>query len=341
MKAAVIHEFGPPSVLRYEDVATPEPGPGEVQLKILAAGLNRLDIYLREGSVLPSFPWPHILGSDASAEVSALGAGTSRFKIGDRVIPMPGYPFAPEDRPFSPMSAAPSYALRGIGAWGTYAEYMTIPEHWVVKDETGLTPELVATLPMPIVTGVRAVKVVGEVKAGHHVLVHGGASGTGSMNLQIAKALGAKVAATVRTSAKAEFVRSLGADLVIDMSRDDFVKSVQDWTGGRGCDVVIDNLGGDILGKSLDALRPLGVLVAMGFVAGLDVGFNVRGFFFPQKQVRGSLMGDIDDLNWGLDHVKQGKIKPVLDRTFALKDAAAAHERLGASTGTGTAVLLP
>jgi NADPH:quinone reductase len=340
MKAAVLREFGAPSVLKLEEVPTPEVRPGHVLIKVLATGVNRLEDYLRSGTVVP-LKFPHVLGSDAAGEVAAVGSGVSRFKVGDRVIPMPGYPLDVKDYPFTPMSAAPSYAIGGIVEWGTYAQYIQVAERWVVRDETGLPPEDVATLPMVVVTAVRAVKRVGEVKEGDHVLIHAGASGTGSMNIQVAKALGAKVATTVDSIEKGELARRIGADLVIDVQKDDFVKVTKDWTNGRGLDVVIDNLGGPVLQKSLDALRPLGVCVAMGFVAGVEVTFHVRNFFFTHKQIRGTLMGDVDDMTWGLDLVKKGKIVPQLDKALPLAQAAEVHRLLSENKVRGNIVMLP
>lgn len=338
MKAVTLRAFGAPEVLTYGDLPTPVPGEGEVLVKILATGLNRLDHYLRSG-VRPDLPLPHVLGSDVAGIVEALGPSVAGFKPGDKVIPLPGYPQDPAEAGFHPMSAAPSYAIRGAGPTGTYAQYMTVPARWLLPDETGLPPEQVATLPMVVATGVRAVKVVGEVKAGDTVLVHAGASGTGSMNVQVAKALGARVAATVRTPDKAGFVRDLGADLVVPL--DGFEAAVRDWTGGRGVDVVVDNLGGEVLGRSLDVLAPLGRLVSMGFVMGAEATFALRPFFFSQKQIRGTLMGDRADLEWGLAQVKAGRIRPTLDRTYPLSQAAEAHARLAAGEALGTIVLLP
>jgi len=341
MKAAVLRGYGDPDVLRYDDVTTPAPGPGQVLVRVLAAGLNRLDHYLREGSVTRDLAWPHVLGSDAAGVVEAVGAGAARFSVGDRVIPMPGYPLDPAEADVRPISAAPSYAIRGIAEWGAYAQFMVVPEQWLLRDDTGLAPEQAATLPMTVVTSVRAVRGVGGVGPGSTVLVHAGASGTGSMAVQVARALGARVIATVRTATKADFVRGLGAERVIDLHTEDFVARTLDWAGGRGVDVVIDNLGGDVLGRSLGALRPEGVLVSIGFVAGLEAGFNVRGFFFAQQQIRGSLMGDASDLEWGLDQVRQGTIRPTLDRAFPLAQAAEAHRHLAAGAARGNTVLLP
>lgn len=341
MKAAIFREFGPPSVLKYEEVATPSARPGHVVIQVLASGVNRLEHYIREGSVTREIAMPHILGSDAVGQVAELGAGVSDFKVGDRVLPMPGYPLKDVDERFQPMSAAPSYAIGGIAGWGTYAQYAEVPAKWLLHDNTGVSVEQLATLPMVLVTGVRAVKEVGQVKNGDRVLIHAGASGTGSMNLQIAKALGASVAATVRGAPSAALAQKLGADLVIDTEREDFVKAVRDWTDGRGVDVVIDNLGGDILPRSLEVTRTLGTVVAMGFVAGLQVTFDIRGFFFGQRRLLGTLMGDVADFRFGLDLVKAGKIRTVLHDVIPLEDAARAHELLAEGKLLGNLVLKP
>ncbi|MCH7986775.1 MAG: zinc-binding dehydrogenase [Acidobacteria bacterium] len=341
MKAAVLREFGNVDVLKYEDVPTPKPKPGHILMKVLAAGVNRLDHNLREGSVVPELPFPHILGIDAAGEVAELGPGVSGFQIGERVVPMPGFPLKEEEYDIRPAVTAPSFALLGLGIWGTYAEYIEVPARWVLKDDTGLKPEELATLPMVLATGVRAVKVVGGVKAGDKVLVQAGASGSGSLQIQVAKALGAEVATTVRDDAKGEFAKSLGADLVINARKEDFVQRVKEWTGGQGADVVIDNLGGDVLSKSIDAARAQAVIVAFGFTAGTEVTFDIRNFFFAQKQLRGSMASDIEDLQWGLEQVREGRIKPVLDRALPLSQAAEAHRLISTNQVTGSLVLLP
>jgi NADPH:quinone reductase len=341
MKAVVMRAFGGPEVLRVEEVATPKARPGRVVLKVLAAGINRLDHYLREGSVTRDLALPHVLGSDAAGEVVEIGSGVQGFSLGDRVVPMPGYPLADADADFMPMSAAPSYAIAGIQAWGAYAEYMEVPARWLLRDDSGLSPEQVATLPMVVVTAVRAVRGVGGVKPGDRVLVHAAGSGTGSMNLQIAKALGAEVAVTVGSASKAEMARQLGADLVINSREEDFVERTRQWTQGRGVDVVIDNLGGDILGRSLLATRATGTVVTIGFVAGLHLELDIRAFFFAQRRLLGSLMGDMDDLRFGLGLARQGRLRPVLDTVLPLAEAARAHQRLAESDVIGNLVLKP
>ncbi|MCH7878682.1 MAG: zinc-binding dehydrogenase, partial [candidate division Zixibacteria bacterium] len=237
MKAAVIHEFGDFDVLKLEDIERPSPKPGHILVKVLAAGVERLDHYIREGSIVPELPFPHILGADAAGEIAELGEAVTGFQIGERVIVVPGYAQKEEETSIRPTVTAPSFALPGLHISGTYTQFMVAPAYALIKDETGLKPEEVATLPVPLGTAVHALKVIGEVKAGDRVLIHSGASGSGSMQIQVAKALGADVATTVRSDAKGEFAKTLGADLVINTRNEDFVERVKEWTGGRGVDV--------------------------------------------------------------------------------------------------------
>lgn len=148
MKAAVIHSFDDPDVLKYEDVPTPTPGPGHILIKVLAAGINRLDHYLREGSIVPDLPFPHILGADAAGEVAELGKGVDSFTVGERVIPVPGFPLKEEEYHIRPAVTASSFTLAGLGIPGTYAQYIEMPARWVIRDDTSLKPEEVATLPL-------------------------------------------------------------------------------------------------------------------------------------------------------------------------------------------------
>ena len=341
MKAAVLRQFGGPEVLKYEEIDTPKPKAGHVLITVLAAGLNRLDHYLREGAIVPDLPFPHILGVDAVGEVVELGEGVTSLNIGDRVIPAAGFTLNEADDANRPLANSASFVVPGVHLWGAYAQYMEVPARWAVKDTTGISAAEAATLPVVLGTSVRAVKQVGEVKAGDFVLVTAGASGSGSMHVQVAKALGAQVAATVRDDAKGEYVRSLGADLVINTRKEDLVERVKAWTGGQGADVAIDNVGGSEFSTIIDAVRPFGIVVAYGFTSGAEVSFNIRDFFFTQKQVRGTIFADPEDLEWGLEQVRTGKITAALDRTFPLSQAAEAHRLLANNQVKGNYVLLP
>ncbi len=341
MKAITIRNFGDFDVLKYQEIETPQPKAGNILIKVLAAGINRLDDYIREGSIVPELPFPHILGADAAGEVAEVGEGVTGFEIGERVILVPGYAQKQEETDIRPTVTAPSFALPGLHTSGTYTQYYEAPAYAVIKDETGLKPEEVATFPVVLATSVHAVKGIGEVKAGDKVLIHSGSSGSGSMHIQVAKALGAEVATTIRKEEDREFVQNLGADLIINSKEEDFVAKVQEWTGGSGVDVVIDNLAGDVLAKSIEAAKPQGVVVAFGFAAGPEVKFDIRSLFFAQKKLRGSMASDIEDLKQGLELVKQGKIKPLLDKTFPLSQASEAHRYIASNQVKGNIVLLP
>ncbi len=341
MKATVIHEFGDFDALKHEDIERPKPTLGHVLIKVLAAGVERLDHYIREGSIVPELPFPHILGADAAGEVAGLGEGVTGFEIGERVIVVPGYPQKAEETNIRPTVTAPSFALPGLHISGTYTQFMDVPAYALIKDDTGLKPEEAATLPVPLSTAVHSLKKVGEVNAGDRVLIHSGASGSGSMQIQVAKAMGAEVATTVRSDAKGEFAENLGADLVINTRKEDFVERVKAWTGGIGADVVVDNLGGDVLAKSIEATKPMGVIVAFGFSAGPEVKFDIRSLFYAQKKLVGSMASDLEDFKWGLEQVSLGRIKPLLDHTLPLSNAAEAHHLISTGEVTGNLVLLP
>lgn len=338
MRAAALTRFGDPSVLSLADLPKPAPKAGELLIRIEAAGLNRLDHYIREGGVNPALSFPHILGSDAVGVVEALGEDVEGFEPGDRVMPMPGHPTDPADPGAAVLSLSRSYAIRGLAENGAYAEYMTVPARWTLKETTGLSAVEAATLPMALVTAVRALRGVGDVRRGDRVLIHAGASGTGSMLIQVARALGAEVAATIRSEGKRAFVEGLGADLVVNMKDESALAAVKEWSGGEGVDVTVDNLGGPSLARSVESVRPLGRVVLMGNVLGLESTLPVRSIFFPQKEIRGTLMGGVEDLQWGLDQVRKGAIKPTLDEVFPLEKAAAAHERLAAGAALGNIV---
>ena len=218
---------------------------------------------------------------------------------------------------------------------------MEVPARFPLQDDTGLSPEEIATLPVVLGTAEYAVRDVGEVKAGDRVLVQAGASGSGGMQIQVAKALGAQVATTIRSEDKRAFAESAGADLVINTRHEDLAGAVGEWTGGKGADVVIDNQAGDVLAQSIEAAKPKGVIVVFGFAAGTQVSFDVRSLFFGQRQLRGSMASDPEHLEWGLKQVRAGHIRPLLDRSLPLSQAAEALELVATIKVKGNIVLLP
>jgi len=341
MKAAVIHGFGEPDVFRYEDVEQPEPGVGEVLVKVAACGINRYDLYMRMGAVFTDIAFPHVLGADVAGTIAAVGPDVVGWNEGEAAIIAPGYPIDPGDWEIKPENRAPSFEVTGTHTWGGNAEYVRMPARFVVKDETGLPAEQAAAMPLVLMTAVHAVQTLGEVREGMRVLVQAGASGSGNACVQVARALGAKVATTVGSAEKVETAKEAGAELVINYNERDFADAVLDWTDGVGVDVVIDNIGGSVFENNLRALRSAGIFVNFGLVGGIKATLNIRDLFFRQHQIRGSFMGSMDEFRRGLKLLAEGKVKAPIDRAFPLKDAAEAHRYIESRAVRGKVVLIP
>lgn len=342
MQAATLTAFGDIDVLNFGEVPTPSPRPGHVLIKVEAVGANYYDTLVRSGAVSRSLPLPHIVGSDVVGCVEKLGEGVDSFSLGDRVIVAPGFPADPAEWNMTPENEAPSYFPTGTYGWGGYAQFMEAPARWLLRDETGLPPEELATIPLVLVTAVHAVKTLGGVGPGSWVLVQAGASGSGSMAIQVAKALGAQVITTVSTDDKAALARSMGADAVIRYRETDVTAAVLEWTSKIGVDVVIDPVGGSTLGASLDCLRPRGTLVNFGLSGGVQATIpHLYPFFRNERRMLGSWMGSMAELRLGLDWVKQGRIRAAVHKVLPLKAAREAHRMMAEAEVVGKLALLP
>lgn len=342
VKALIISDFGGPEVLRYEDIETPRATPGHVVVKVAAAGTNYYDILVRSGAVSRDIALPHIGGSDVVGEVAEVGDGVSTWRVGDRVVVAPGYPTKPEEARHTPENEAPSYFPTGTFERGGFAQFMLVHERWLLLDQTGIPAEELASMPLVLVTAVHAVKTLGQVGEGSCVLVHAGASGSGSMAIQVAKALGARVITTVSTKAKADVARRVGADEIIFYKTAPFAGAVFERTEGKGVDAVIDPVGGDTVADSLNSLKPRGVVVNFGLVGGAKATIpHLYPFFRNERRLVGSWMGSIAELRFGLDLVRQGRIKAALDATMPLSEGAEAQRRISAGEVAGKIVLLP
>ena len=341
MKAAVIHEFGGPEVFSYEDVAEPKPAAGEVVVKVGACGINRYDLFLRAGQVFTDLTFPHVMGADVAGKIAAVGKEVTEYREGDAVIIAPGYPIDPEDWDYPRLNQAPSFEVTGTHTWGGNAEYVKMPARFVLADETQLPVEQVAALPLVLMTAVHAVETLGEVGKGSSVLVQAGASGSGSVCIQVARALGARVAATVGSDDKIETAQDAGAELVINYNERSFVEEVLDWTGGRGVDAVIDCIGASVFKDNLKSLRLGGIFVNFGLMGGIKAELNIRDLFFRQHQLRGSFMGTLEELRRGLQMLAHGTIHAIVDRTYPLVEVGAAHRYIDSRAVKGKVVLLP
>jgi NADPH:quinone reductase len=342
MQAATITAFGDIDVLNFGDVQTPSPKPGHVLIRIEAVGTNYYDTLVRSGAVSQSIPLPHVLGSDIVGHIEKLGAEVKTHTLGERVIVAPGFPTDPAEWDIAPENEAPSYFPTGTYGWGGYAQYMEVPARWVIRDDTDLAPEDLATMPLVLVTAVHAVKTLGGVGPGSRVLVQAGASGSGSMAIQVAKALGADVIATVSTDKKAALARSVGADEVVRYREADVSTTVRGWAGPSGVDVVIDPVGGTTMGTNIECLKPRGTVVNFGLSGGAAATIpHLYPFFRNERRIIGAWMGSMAELEFGLNLVKQGKIRSALHKTLPLSQAREAHRMMARAEVVGKLALLP
>ena len=334
MKAIRLHQPGGPEQLRYEDVPTPRPGPGEVLVQLKAAALNHRDIWIRLGIQMAD-RLPLIPGSDGAGLVTELGPGVGQVKTGDAVVINPSLNWGDrEDRP------SPAFRILGGPDPGTYAEFIAVPAENVFPKPSPLSFEEAAAMPLASLTAWRAVITRGQVRPGEWVVVLGIGGGVATFALQIARLAGASVIATSSSGAKLERARELGADLAINYASEDWERMILDRTGG-GADLIVDSVGQATWGKALRALRPGGRLVAFGATTGRTTEVDIRSVFWNQLSILGTTMGSPREFAAMLSLYEAGRLKPVVDSTFPLREAPAAHRRMEEGKQFGKIVLIP
>jgi zinc-binding alcohol dehydrogenase/oxidoreductase len=322
VKAVRIHEDGGPEVLRYEDVADPEPDAGEVLIRLHAASLNHLDIWLRRG--LPSVPKPRILGADGAGVVAGVGEGVDGFGEGARVVLNPGL----DD----------GGRIVGEHMDGTHAELIAIPADYVHALPDGISFEEAAAFPLVFVTAYRMLVTRAALRPGEWVLVWGVGSGVATASLSIAKALGANVVVTSTSDEKLARARELGADAAL-RTDEDVGAAVKELTEGRGVDLVVEHIGEATWKTSLQAVGRGGRITVCGATSGPNPPANLHRIFWKQLTVLGSTMGTREDFRGVYELVTSGRVRPVVDRAFPLAEAAAAHEYLETGRQFGKVVL--
>lgn len=290
MKASYIEQQGGPEVLKYGELPDPKASAGEIVVDIVAATVNGADWRVRDGGYGTTLKFPYVLGRDFSGTVSAIGEGVSDFKIGDEV-----------------------FAVLPPGQEGTYAEKIAIKADVVAKKPAGLSHVNAAALALTGLTAINAVDDTLKLKRGETILIQGGAGGVAGFAIQFAKSIGATVISTA-SAANVEYVRSLGADRVIDYSKEDFTKL------GQICDAVFETVGGDVAAKSYDVLKPGGraAFIASGPKAPPSTRTDVQGLRPPVPRTRAA-MERIGQL------AVSGAVKPPEVKLFKLCDAAETH----------------
>jgi NADPH2:quinone reductase len=321
MTAAVVEGGkGPAEALKTAQIPTPKPGPGEILIRVAAAGVNRPDIIQRMG-FYPAPPGsPDTLGLEVAGEVAAVDEGVARWKIGDQVC-----------------------ALLGGGG---YAEYCRVDARHALPIPKGLNLIEAAALPETAFTVFTNVFEGGALKPGETLVVHGATSGIGVMAIQMAKAAGARVIATARGADKAAQALKLGADLSIDTKAEDFAERIK---AEGGADVILDMVGGDYTPRNLDCLRPLGRNVLIATQGGAKAEINLMQVMQKRLILTGStlrprnadekarLTAAVEARVW--PWIEAGAIKPVIDKTFPLADVAEAHAHLESGSHIGKVVL--
>jgi NADPH:quinone reductase-like Zn-dependent oxidoreductase len=340
MKAVRFHEFGGPEVLKYEEVPDVRPREDQVLIRIRACALNHLDLWIRKG--LPGIKLPHINGSDIAGDVVEVGTYVSSLKRGMRVLlaPMVFCNHCAQCMA-GQQSFCREFSVLGYANDGGNAEYIAVPQASVIPIPDSLNYDEAASVPLVFLTAWHMLVTRAGIKPGDTVLVLGGGSGVGSAAVQICKMLGATVIATAGDERKLQKSRELGADHVIDHYQQKIADEVRRITGKSGVDIVFEHVGSATWDDSVRSLRPGGTLVTCGATTGPEAKFDIRVLFSRQLSFLGSYMGTMGDLHQVLKHIFSGKLKAVVDRTFALSEARSAHERLEKSEQFGKIVLNP
>jgi NADPH:quinone reductase-like Zn-dependent oxidoreductase len=325
VKAVRIHEDGGPEVLRYEDAPDPQPAADEVLIRLHAASLNHLDVWVRKG--LPSVPKPRILGADGAGVVEALGGEVSGLEAGRRVVVNPGV-----------ISNGRMHVV-GEAMDGTHAELVAMPARNVYPIPDHLSFEEAAAFPLVFETAYRMLVTKAGLREGETVFAWGIGGGVATATLAIGKALGARVIVTSSSEAKLARARELGADETIDHVSEDVQARVKELTGGRGADVVVDTVGEATWKTSLEVAGARGRVVVCGATTGPNPPAGLHRVWWKELVVYGSTMGSAEDFEACLELVASGRARPVIDEVFPLADARAAHERLEAGEQLGKIVL--
>ena len=323
MKAITIPQPGGPEALVLAEVRTPEPATGEVRIAVAAAGVNRADVMQRMG-FYPSPPGaPEYPGLEVSGRIDKLGEGVAGWGVGDEVC--------------------------ALLAGGGYAEQVCVPSGQVLPVPTGVSLEDAAALPEVVCTVWSNVFLTANLQPGEWLLVHGGSSGIGTMAIQLAREIGARVAVTAGSAEKLEACRKLGADVLVNYREQDFVEEVRAATNGAGANVILDNMGAKYLARNLDALASSGRLVIIGLQGGVKAELDLARLMAKRAAVistslrarptpeKATIVAAVREHVWPL--VESGRIRPIVHSRYPLAQAADAHREMESSRHIGKILL--
>ncbi len=341
MKAVFIREFGGPDALCYEDVPIPEVKPGQVLVRIHAAALNRADLLVRQGAAHFEVKLPMILGVEGAGEIAQIGPQVEGVHLGERIVIDPTQTCGKcRYCKMGRENLCLSYRVPGENLDGTYAEYIAVPSGNVLPIPDSVSFEEAAAIPVVFQTAWHLLITRGGLRAGETILIVGAGGGVASAGVQIARLAGARVIATTSNQAKADRLRELGAETVINY-RDvpNFDRTVLQLTNGVGVDVAQDNVGVATFQKCLNSLAKGGRLVGVGSHTGTVVQSRLWEIYSREIQIIGSHQGTHAELRTVLDLVWRGQLRPIIDRVFPLREARAAQEYLARGDQFGKVVL--
>jgi len=343
VKAVVLREFGDPSVLRFEEIPTPNPQPGEVLIKVRNVSVNvTLDILLRKGLYPRKPPFPHVLGVDPTGEVAALGDGVTSHKVGDRVSVHTSLR-SPQCVPGQESRDPGPDEMIGIHRWGGYAEFVAVPAENAFKIPDVLSFEEANVIMRHLPTARHLLHCDAGLQPGEWVLVMGASGGLASMCIQVAKRMGATVIGAAGSDDRVATGVEFGADHGINYRTQGLAEEVRKLTGGKGVEVVAENIGDpDLWPGAFDSLAKQGRLVTAGAHGGGQVTLNLQSMYLRRITIMGDPGCDFPDIDWAMEQAADGSIRtPLVDRVLPLHEAAEAHRLIESRDIAGKILLDP
>lgn len=340
MKAVFIEEHGGPEVVRFGELPDPEPAPGQVRVRTVAAALNHLDLFVRAGIPGVEPAMPHVMGSDGAGIVDAIGDEVDGWSVGDEVVIQPGLfcgrcEFCLEGQE----SLCIRYRLLGEHVSGTFAELVVVPEENLYRKPKTLGWDLAAAFPLVYQTAWRLVLHAGGLRAGQSVLIHGIGGGVSSAALQIAKYAGAFIYVTSSSQAKLDRAIDLGADVAIDYTAVEVADKISELTDKRGVDLVIDNVGADTWRTSIESVRRGGRIATCGATTGTEGRTPINRLFWKQFSIHGSTMANRREFRAVADLIFGERIVPIVDSAFPLDRSDEALARMANGEQFGKIVI--
>ena len=334
MKSIRLHEIEGPESLVYEDVPEPEPGPGEIVVRLHAAALNRRDVFVTRGQYPGAKPdaLPIILGSDGSGEVVARGEGADGPSEGTEVVINPALHWGDD-----PSVPGKEYRILGLPDDGTFAQFVKVPADHVFPKPSNLSYEEAAAIPLGALTGYRALVTRGQIQEGETVVVPGIGSGVATFVVQMAAALGARVFVTSGSDEKIEKAKELGAEGGVNYNNENWSKELKSMAGS--VDLSVDHVGGEAFDALVSLAAPGGRIVTFGATAGPKVTVVMPRIFLKHLTVLGTAMGTPEEFGAMLELYQERGLKPAINKSFPLEETAAAMEYMEEGAGIGKIVL--